>query len=182
MNNEAIDLARKPPKFPGLAPEHADFLTTLAVHRGLLRCTVSGLTAEQAASTPSASELNLAGLIKHVATTERAWTAFMVGGAAALQASYTADNAWVDGFRLVGDETLQSVLDDYEQVAEHTHALVASLDDLSASHPLPEAPWFEQGGVWSARRVLMHIIAETSQHAGHADVIRESIDGAKTMG
>jgi hypothetical protein len=54
-----------------------------------------------------------------------------------------------------------------------------SLDD---SHPLPEAPWFEPGARWSARRVILHILAETAQHAGHADIIRESLDGAKTMG
>ena len=47
---------------------------------------------------------------------------------------------------------------------------------------LPEAPWFEQGASWSARRVLAHLIAETAKHAGHADIIRESIDGPKTMG
>ena len=50
------------------------------------------------------------------------------------------------------------------------------------SQPLPEAPWYEPGASWSARRVLLHLIAETSQHAGHADIIREAIDGAKTMG
>ena len=56
------------------------------------------------------------------------------------------------------------------------------LPDLNLSHPLPEAPWFEPGASWSARRVLLHVIAETAQHAGHADIIRESLDGAKTMG
>jgi len=59
---------------------------------------------------------------------------------------------------------------------------VARLTDLDASHPLPEAPWFERGARWSARRALLHIIAETAQHAGHADIIRESLDGTKTMG
>ncbi|MFB9852613.1 DUF664 domain-containing protein [Micromonospora andamanensis] len=58
----------------------------------------------------------------------------------------------------------------------------ATLPDLDADHPLPEAPWFEPGARWSARRVLLHILAETSQHAGHADIIRETIDGAKSMG
>ena len=56
------------------------------------------------------------------------------------------------------------------------------LPDLDATQPLPQAPWFEPGARWSARRVLLHIIAETAQHAGHADILRESLDGAKTMG
>ena len=54
--------------------------------------------------------------------------------------------------------------------------------DLDASHPLPEAPWFRAGARRSARRVFLHIVAETAQHAGHADIIRESLDGQKTMG
>jgi hypothetical protein len=54
--------------------------------------------------------------------------------------------------------------------------------DLDLSHPLPEAPWFEKGASWSARRVLLHVIAETAQHAGHADIIRETLDGSRTMG
>ena len=53
--------------------------------------------------------------------------------------------------------------------------------DLDVSHPLPVAPWFEHAS-WSPRRVLLHVIAETAQHAGHADIIRESLDGSKTMG
>jgi hypothetical protein len=59
---------------------------------------------------------------------------------------------------------------------------VATLPDLNSSQSLPEAPWFEPGARWSARRVLLHVIAETAQHAGHADIIRESLDGAKSMG
>jgi hypothetical protein len=54
--------------------------------------------------------------------------------------------------------------------------LLESLDEL------PAAPWFEAGARWSARRVLQHILAETAQHAGHADIVREGIDGAKSMG
>ena len=59
---------------------------------------------------------------------------------------------------------------------------MASLPEPGREQPLPEAPWYEPGANWSARRVLLHIIAETSQHAGHADIIREALDGAKTMG
>jgi len=89
---------------------------------------------------------------------------------------------WTSRFQMVPGETLAGLLDQYEQVARRTDSLVASHPDLDASHPLPEAPWFEASARWSARRVLLHIIGETAQHAGHADIIRESLDGAKTMG
>jgi len=87
-----------------------------------------------------------------------------------------------DQFRLLPGETLAGVLADYAEVARRTDELVASLPDLNAAHPLPKAPWFPSGEQWSARRVLLHIITETAQHAGHADIIRESLDGAKSMG
>ncbi len=79
-------------------------------------------------------------------------------------------------------ETLAGVLADYAEVARRTEDLVASLPDLDAAWPLPKAPWFESDARWTARRVLLHIIAETAQHAGHADILRESLDGAKSMG
>jgi hypothetical protein len=69
--------------------------------------------------------------------------------------------------------------------ARRTTEIVTGLPDLEVSRPLPEAPWFQPGASWSARRVLLHVLAETAQHAGHAghaDIIRESFDGAKTMG
>ena len=74
------------------------------------------------------------------------------------------------------------ILADYEKVARRTDELVTSLPDLDLAHPLPNAPWFPPGEKRSARRVFLHIIAETTQHAGHADIIRESLDGAKSMG
>ena len=86
------------------------------------------------------------------------------------------------GFRMEDGETLADLVAAYDEVAARTDQLVSSLPSLDASQPLPEAPWFPPGARWSARRVLLHIVAETAQHAGHADIIRETIDGAKTMG
>ncbi|HEX4016833.1 MAG TPA: DinB family protein [Frankiaceae bacterium] len=163
--------------------EQADLLATLAAHRNFLRGTLRDLSDEQAAATPTVSALCLGGLIKHVAYVEAGWARFIVEGAPGLgsqdQTGYLEHEA---SFRMESGETVGSLLDAYAAVASETDELVAGLADLDASHPLPQAPWFEPGAHWSARRAVLHIIAETSQHAGHADIIRESIDGAKTMG
>jgi uncharacterized damage-inducible protein DinB len=159
--------------------ERADLLQTLAKHRGFLRFTVRDLTDEQASQRTTASELCLGGLIKHVATTEDAWMKFALGGAEAME-SNPVD--WEGQFRMLEGETLAGLLDAYEQVARRTDELVSSLPDLDTAHALPQAPWYEPGARWSVRRVLLHIIAETSQHAGHADILRETLDGSKTMG
>lgn len=166
--------------------ERSDLLETLAKHRHFLRFTTRDLTDEQAGQRTTASELCLGGLIKHVTSTERRWAEFIQRGTSAMpdfKSMTEADFAKrADDFRMLPGETLEGVLAAYEEVAAVTDKLVADLPDLNASHPLPEAPWFEPGARWSARRVLLHIIAETAQHSGHADIIRESLDGAKSMG
>ncbi len=171
---------------PTVTGERADLLEVLAKHRHFLRFTTRDLTDEQAGLRTTASALCLGGLIKHVTAVERGWANFIVEGPSAMGdfADKTeADLArWADEFRMLPGETLAGVLADYAEVARRTDALVATLPDLDAAWPLPKAPWFEPGARWSARRVLMHIVAETAQHAGHADIIRESLDGAKSMG
>ena len=159
--------------------EVATLLETLAQHRLFLRQTVRGLTDEQAARRTTASELCLSGLIKHVAGVERNWLEFVVRGAGAMT---NDEGEWHDQFHLGEGETLAGAIEEYDEVARRTTEIVTGLPDLEVSHPLPEAPWFKPGARWSARRVLLHVLAETAQHAGHADIIRESLDGAKTMG
>jgi hypothetical protein len=172
-----------------LTRERQDLLESLAAHRGFLRQAASGLTDEQARTRSTVSELSVGGIIKHVAAVEASWGQFMVTGrqAGAPEGVDWSDpppemvQAYQDGFRLVDGETLDEVLAEYERVAAATDELVATLD-LDRSFPLPPAPWFAPGAERSVRRVVIHIIAETAQHAGHADIIRETIDGAKTMG
>lgn len=162
--------------------ERADLVETLGKHRHFLRHTVRDLTDEQAAQRTTVSALCLGGLIKHVAAAERAWVDFILDGPTALgpwDEASIADRS--DEFAMREGETLAALLDEYDQVARRTDELIATLPDLDLSHPLPEAPWFPPGSRWSARRALLHILAETAQHAGHADIIRESLDGAKTM-
>ncbi len=163
--------------------ERADLLATLDKHRQFLRVTTKGLSDEQAASRTTVSELCLGGLIKHVALTERQWARFIVEGPSVMAFdSAAAAQTWTNMFKMADGETLADLLVRYDEVAAETDELVRTLPDLDAAQPLPEAPWFERGVSWSARRVLLHIIAETAQHAGHADIIREAMDGAKTMG
>jgi hypothetical protein len=173
------------------AEERADILDALRKHRALFLVTVQGLSDEQAASRPTVSELCLGGLVKHVAATEAGWARFVTEGPDPASDIDGASVDWDDPpaavvehqrqFRVTEGETLASLLDRYAEVAAATDALVATVD-LSARRPLPAAPWFEPGATWSARRTFTHIVAETAQHAGHADILRESIDGQRTMG
>jgi uncharacterized damage-inducible protein DinB len=166
--------------------EHADLLAALAKQRYFLRFTTRDITDEQAGQRTTVSELCLGGLIKHVAHVEQGWADFILNGPAALgDASDMTEDEWkkrADEFRMLPGETLDGVLAGYAEVALRTDEVIAATLDLDVAHPLPKAPWYAPGEQWSARRVVLHIIAETAQHGGHADIIRESIDGAKTMG
>ncbi|TCC10302.1 DinB family protein [Kribbella soli] len=164
--------------------ERADILDLLGKHRFFLRHTAQGLTDEQASARPTVSELTIGGLIKHVSSVERHWIERAQGkGSTEPITEFTPEMvaARQDEFRLVDGETLADVLAEYEKVAAATDDLVRTLD-LDASYELPAAPWQPPGVFWSVRRVFLHIAAETAQHAGHADIIRETIDGQKTMG
>lgn len=174
-----------------------DLLAELAAARSALVKTVDGLTDEQAAATPTVSELSLGGLIKHVSAIEEQWLRFVVDGPAALSYDLPEGVTWADiaggtarafpqwmidhrnNFRMLPDDTLAGVLARYEEVAARTEKVVRTTD-LDTSHPLPAAPWNEPGAEHSARRVIVHVIAETTQHAGHADILRESLDGQKS--
>jgi hypothetical protein len=189
MTMTPTDPAATPTAAPATG-ERADVLDVLHHHRALFRHTVAGLTDEQARLTPTVSTLSLGGLVKHVSAVEQTWAAFVTDGPRESDIDWGSVDwsnpppevqAYADGFRLLEDETLAGVLAAYDEVAAATDALVLTVD-LDGRQPLPKAPWFEPGATWSARRVFAHIVAETAQHAGHADIIRETIDGQKSMG
>jgi uncharacterized damage-inducible protein DinB len=164
--------------------ERREFIGALAKHRGLLVRTLRGLSEEQARLRPTVSALCLGGLIKHVTSVEETWSRFITEGTSAMRsgADPAAAARFSATFEMTDDETVAALVERYRERARTTDELVMTLPSLEISHPLPDAPWFEQGASWSARRVLIHVIAETAQHAGHADIIRETIDGAKSMG
>jgi uncharacterized damage-inducible protein DinB len=183
---------------PTLDTERADLLAELAAARAAIVHTTLGLTDEQAGDRPTASALCLGGLIKHVTRVEEAWMRFVLEGPSAMSYDLPDGVTWADlmsgtasqlpewmlerehDFRMMPGDTLAAILARYEEVAARTDELVQTLPDLSATQPLPEAPWHEPGTVYTARRVLIHVIAETTQHAGHADILRESLDGVQS--
>ncbi|MEV4135737.1 DinB family protein [Dactylosporangium sp. NPDC049742] len=162
-----------PGNVPPVADERSGLLAFLAQQRQGVRNAAFGLTDEQARLAPVASTLSVGGLVKHLAQMERSWVATM------LQRPSAAVD-YEDGFVLRADETLADVLADYVKAGEETDAAVAGIADMGQPVPVPKGvPWFpDDVDAWSVRWVLLHLIEETARHAGHADIVREAVDGA----
>lgn len=146
-------------------------LTNLAPLRDSLRSTVRGLTDEQARSRPSASELSLLALLRHASRTERRWVVAGLAGRPLPGLWPITD--WENEFVLSEEDTISRWLEDYAETAALTESIMAEIEDLNQPCAL------EQAKQWNARWVLLHVLQETARHAGHADIIRESLDGAK---
>jgi hypothetical protein len=91
----------------------------------------------------------------------------------------TEGDDYQEGFRLGPDETLAGTFEQYAAIGQETERIVRS---LPIDHPVPvprDVPWFPADTeAWALRWILLHLIEETARHAGHADIVRESIDGA----
>jgi hypothetical protein len=154
--------------------EKGQLLAYLEQQREFIRLASYGLTDEQARLTPSASSLSIGGLIKHVAAVEEHWTGIMLQ-----RPANRSSEDYQDGFRLLEGETFEGTLALYDSIAAETDRVV---NDLPLERPVPVpqgVPWFPKDiDAWSVRWVVLHLIEETARHAGHADIVRESIDGA----
>jgi uncharacterized damage-inducible protein DinB len=164
-----------PGQVPPIADEREGLIGYLRQMRLVMRLTAYGLTDDQARQAAVAStSLTVGGLVKHVAAVESSWVDMI------LQQSSQDPEAYEDNFRMRDDETLAEVLAGYDAVAERTEAVLAGIADLGQAVPVPQGvPWFPQDiDAWSVRWVLLHLIQETARHAGHADIVREAVDGA----
>lgn len=148
--------------------DERDALVTFLEHeRHVLLIAAYGLTDEQARLTPTVSDLSIEGLLVHMTSTERTWASMVRGS------TRQPDDEQVD---------LAAVVAAYREAIAATDAVIASVDDLGRVVRMPEGTrWAAPGTEWSVRWVLLHLIHETARHAGHADIIRESIDGAKAL-
>jgi hypothetical protein len=162
---------------PPSTDERTQLLSFLDQQRYAAKLAAYGLSDADAGQAPSASTLSVGGLIRHLAATERSWCATV------RRSREVADPAdYPATFRFGPADSLADVIGDYDAAAAETDALFASIDDLNAPVPVPKGvPWFPADlEAWTARWVLLHLIEETARHAGHADIVRESLDGATT--
>jgi hypothetical protein len=163
--------------------ERQTLIEFLAFNQNAFFSVAHGLTDEQARSTPSVSALSIGGLIKHAAFVQRGWAE----RAACAPEFPPADPRpfeeqmadYQDQYVMRDDETLEDLLEDLRKTNAEILAVFAE-KDLDTPVPVPgDVPWFPKDvESWPVRWVALHLIEELTRHAGHADIIRESIDRA----
>jgi uncharacterized damage-inducible protein DinB len=164
-----------PGNVPSVEGERRNLLAYLEQQRNGVRLTAFGLTDEQARSTPTASALSIGGLIKHVTATERSWMRDVLQ----LGVDDDGEAQYGESFAMRPEDTLAAILDDNERCGRETEEIIAGIADLGQPVPVPkDVPWFPKDvESWEVRWVLLHLIEELARHAGHADILREHIDG-----
>lgn len=172
---------------PALAPPVSDERSALreflAFHQSAYFAVSHGLRDEQARSAPSASALSIGGLVKHATGMQRSWMARVAAapGAPPKDTRPFEEIAaeFADQHVMRPDETLAGLLAALEIQNAASLRLVETAD-LDAAVPVPQdIPWFPKNQrAWSVRWVILHVINELARHAGHADIVRETIDGA----
>ncbi|AUH70195.1 MULTISPECIES: DUF664 domain-containing protein [Gordonia] len=164
------------------APARDDELTGLINYAdqqlGALRAAAFGLTEAQARQTPCRSVLSIGGLIKHIERGLRGAAAQLNGTAGELVLDEAALAEYMGSFALTDDETAAGIIERFDAArAEFLEAMRSSDPDGEAM--APPAPW---AGVYESRPMknryyMCHQVEEYARHAGHADIIREQIDG-----
>jgi len=147
--------------------ERDGLLVFLGQQRQALRAAVVGLSDEQARAQPAAGSLCLGGLLKHASRGERRWVVAGIAGRPLPGLWPPAD--WSADFRMDDGETVAGLLAHYAETEQMTGRIVGEITDMGQ----PSAINAEQ----SVRWVLLTLIQETARHAGHADMLRETLDG-----
>jgi uncharacterized damage-inducible protein DinB len=156
------------------ADERTTLLEFLDWYRLTIEVKCDGMDEAQARRTVPPSDMSLLGLVRHLTEVERNWfRAKMAGQDAPYWFDY-ADDEDAD-WHPDDEETLAAALDRYRAECERSRAITASIPSLDTQSKVIvrgyDAPV-------SLRWVLVHMIEETARHAGHADLLRQSIDGA----
>jgi uncharacterized damage-inducible protein DinB len=163
---------------PGFVPpvgNEKDTLLGYLIHqRYVVRLTAYGLDDEQAREARAPSPLTVGGIVKHLTAVERFWMQVVQQ-----RVQDTGQDDYQDNFKVGDGESLEALFAAYDEAGTETDAIVRALD-LGEPVPVPkDVPWFPTDvDAWSVRWVVLHLIEETARHAGHADIVREAIDGA----
>lgn len=173
---------------PFLTAETTDELDNLATFAQQqveqVATTLHGLSPEQLRQVPSASGMSLGALSRHVLLMAETAARTI---AAAPEAGSAPDRA-PERYQAEGGLAPEAARE--EDTAESlTELLQAAGQDLADAirgtgpetrGPVPDQPWFEGRTSWSMRWYALHLVEENARHAGHADILRESIDGRTT--
>jgi uncharacterized damage-inducible protein DinB len=167
-------MERKDPEYE--AGELAMLGQFLDFHRATLMAKAGGLDGEGWRARVGASELTLAGLVKHLALVEDDWFTRVLLGRELPEpwasAPWDDDRDWE--FHTAPNDSPDYVLGLYAEACERSRAAVAQVGDLDAV----AAHTSRDGREISLRWIMLHMLAETARHNGHADLLRESVDGA----
>ena len=162
---------------PPVSGEADAIAAFLAQQQDAFRVLLFGLTPDQAAAAPSASSLSIGGLVRHATLTQRSWLASAESAPAHPEPAGGVED-YLDGFRFDADGSLTDLLADFDEVCAAVLDAVRRLD-LDTPVPVPDAPWFPKDvEAWSVRWVWWHLMEELARHAGHGDIVRETLDGA----
>lgn len=156
----------------GLTSERAALENFLDAQReGLIR-KIQGLDDATARQAPTSSSLSLLGLVKHATTWERRWFQVILCGRDSGEDWPKVTGRNEDTFMVGEHDTVDDRVEKYREQIEQSRAAAASmdLDSWCARADLIEC---------NLRYVLFHMIEETARHAGHADIIRETLDGSR---
>jgi predicted enzyme related to lactoylglutathione lyase len=165
---------------PPVASETDAIAAFLSQTQDAFRVLLHGLTPRQAAISPSASELSLGGLVRHVTIVQRQWLSQAEAAPSRPEPRPEAEEIddYLNGFRFLETDSLTDLLAAFDEVSSAVIDGVRRLD-LDTPVPVPDAPWFpEDVEAWTVRWVWWHLVEELARHAGHGDIVRETVDGA----
>lgn len=144
----------------------------LDVQRDALVRKVRGVGDVDARRAPTASALSLLGILRHSTLWEQRWFQGVVAGRPLADGWPERREPIAQDFIVGEDDTVDDWISRYEEAAEASRTVVAGmgLEDRCARSELVDK---------NVRWVLLHMIEETARHAGHADIIRETLDGSQ---
>ncbi|GAA1677266.1 DinB family protein [Glycomyces endophyticus] len=166
------------PEPPADGDETAMLLGFLEFHRATLAWKVRGLDAAGLRATVGASTMTLGGMLKHLALVEASWFAEDLFGRPMGEpwdsVDWKADRDW--DWHSAADDSPEMLLALWERTVDRSRALVAeALEDGGLDRPAARS--WKDGRTPTLRWILVHMVEEYARHNGHADLIRESVDG-----